>query len=285
MYALSRPAAPTMRAAWAVRHPIATFVVFAYAITWIIALPLLASARGLIAIPVPFALHYLTAYGPLLAAVIVTGLIGGRDGLRDLLRRALKWRVGMRWLLVGAFSLIGLFALAALIAAALGRPLPNLRTLGAINYLPNLGLLAWVMWIGTSGLGEEMGWRGFALPRLQRNHSALAATLILSLIWIGWHAPFFFYLTTYVQLGLGFVPFFALGILAGAIVLTWLYNSTHGSVLVVALWHGALNFVTAPAGIDGTIQALISAAIMVWAVVLVVVCKPANLSYAEKQVG
>jgi hypothetical protein len=119
---------------------------------------------------------------------------------------------------------------------------------------------------------------------LQKDHSALTATLMLTVFWVLWHVPFFFYITTYVQMGFAMFPLFALGILAGALVSTWLYNSTNGSVLLVALWHGSLNFVTATKASEGTIVAIVSIAIMVWAVLVVIVYGPANLSRQEKHI-
>jgi len=158
------------------------------------------------------------------------------------------------------------------------------RLFGAVNYLPNLGLGAWVFWILNSGIGEETGWRGFALPRLQRNRSALSATLILAVVWVIWHVPFFFYLPNYMLLGAAMFPFFAIGIVAGAIILTWLYNSTGGSILMVTLWHGALNFVTASEAGTGTVAAVVSILIIIWGVAVAIIFKPTKLSTKEKHV-
>ncbi|MDZ7336120.1 MAG: CPBP family intramembrane metalloprotease [candidate division KSB1 bacterium] len=93
------------------------------------------------------------------------------------------------------------------------------------------------LWLLTYGIGEETGWRGYALPRLQKNHSALSATVILWVFWALWHLSAFFYLYD-PTIVIGFL----LGVLAGAIVFTWLYNSTGGSILMVTLLHGVFNF-------------------------------------------
>jgi uncharacterized protein len=265
------------------RHPLTAYFVLALALTWLIASPMIASAQGWLNWNVPFALHYLTGYGPLLAAFIVTALTEGRSGIRDLVSRMFRWQVGLGWVLISAFSLVGVFAVAVVVTGFLGAPWPDLNLLGQVNYLPNLGIAAWLMWILTSGVGEETGWRGFALPRLQKSHNALSATLILTAFWVLWHVPFFFYLTAYMKLGLIMFPVFALGMLAGAIVLTWLYNSTNGSILMVALFHGALNFVSATRTSEGAITIILNVAIWIWAVLLVVVFKPANLARRVKQ--
>ena len=109
--------------------------------------------------------------------------------------------------------------------------------------------------------------------------SALNATLVLGVLWALWHLPIFFYL---------FDPAIAigwfLGLMSGAIMFTWLYNSTDGSLLAVALWHGAFNFITASAAGEGHGAAIMSTLVMIWAVVLIFIYKPANLSMREKQV-
>lgn len=114
-----------------------------------------------------------------------------------------------------------------------GGPWPDWEVLGRGRY----AYLAWVVGLLLSsvayGFGEETGWRGFALPGLQRDRSALSATLILTAFWALWHAPFFFYRY---EFGLGQIVGFFLGLLAGAIWLTCLYNATGGSVLMVAIW-------------------------------------------------
>lgn len=265
--------------------PLLSFFVLALGFSWAVAFLLIATTRGWFGLHLPFALHYLSAYGPLLAAFIVARAERGPAGPQDLLRRMVAWRVGWRWWLIGAGSPFILFAVSAALARAAGRPWPDLWVLGQVNFLPALGAGAWVLWVLTSGFGEETGWRGFALPRLQRGRSALSATLILWIFWILWHLPAFFYLPTYTQLGLANFPGFALGVLAGAILFTWLYNSTRGSILMVALWHGGFNFVSAPPGLPVAMSVTMSVLVMVWAVFVVLLVKPAALSTAGKQVA
>ena len=267
---------------WIKHHPVLAYFILAVAITWSIMLPLVASAQGWLQAPIPFALHYLAAFGPMLAALIMTWVTGGAAGLKELWGRVTKWRVGLTGAAFAVLSPVVLFALAAIVVRALGGEWPDLGRLGEINYFPNLGIGALALWLATYGFGEEIGWRGFALPRLQKGRSALSATLILGVMWIVWHMPPFLYLDTYVALGLAAFPMFALGVMMGAIVLTWLYNSTGGSVLMVAVWHGVFDFLAASKASDGYIAALMSAAIMVWAVVIVVAFKPAHLSRHEK---
>src|SRR5215212_8770149 len=118
---------------WVKEYPLVLYFILAYVITWIIVLPVVASAQGFISVPTSlYALHYLSAYGPLLAAVIVTGITDGGDGLRELFGRMIKWRVGLGWVLV-ALSPLVLFGLAALIVlAVVGGAPPDLSLAGQV---------------------------------------------------------------------------------------------------------------------------------------------------------
>src|SRR5215212_8898601 len=268
---------------WVKEHQLITYFVLAYAISWIIVAPLIASAQGFIDVPVPFALHYLNDYGPLLAAIITAGTANGTDGLRELFQRMTKWRVGWGWILVAAFSPLAVYAIAVgVVIIGVGDPPPDLSRLGTITYLPYLGLAGWVFWILTAGIGEESGWRGYALPKLQGHMSALSATLIVTLFWVGWHLPRFFYYGAYMELGFSVLPLATHGFLALAIVLTWLYNSTRGSILMAALFHGGYNFWAASGGAGGLASSTIDALFIIWAVAVVVVFWPANLSHKGK---
>ncbi len=99
-----------------------------------------------------------------------------------------------------------------------------------------------------------------------------------------WHVPSLFYLPTYRQVPVVFFPGFALSVVAGAVVFTWLFNSSRGSVLAVALWHGTFNFVSASKASAGAVSAVVSVLVIVWAMLLVWLLGAAHLSRAEKQV-
>jgi membrane protease YdiL (CAAX protease family) len=118
----------------------------------------------------------------------------------------------------------------------------------------------------TYGFGEEGGWRGYALPRLQSRHTAMLATLILTLFWLGWHIPSFFYRY---ELSGGMLLGFILGLFAGSIVLTFLFNYTKGSLLAVSLWHFTFNMVSM-IGTEAVLAATMSTIIMIVAVFLAI---------------
>jgi membrane protease YdiL (CAAX protease family) len=261
------------------RNPLAAFFPIAIGFSWSIGIPLAVTAANRVDRPLlPFAMHYLVGYGPMVAALLLTWITDGRAGLRELFARIMKWRVSPIWWLMAASPLIIFAGLAVGQRLLFGRWV-EFDLLGQVQFLPDLGWGALILWVITFGFGEEIGWRGYALPRLQKNHGALSATVILSIFLALWHVPAFFYLYDRSIL-IGWL----IGMVAGAVVFTWFYNSSQGSILMVALWHGAFNFITGSQAGEGIIAAILSAVVMVWAVVLVIMFKPADLSRVRKQV-
>lgn len=258
---------------------LAAYFVLTFLISWGVEFLLIASENGWGGLSLPPSLHYLAAYGPLLAAIFVTFRVSGGPGLKELFARTTRWRVGWGWFTISLLSPAALFAVGVGVGWLLGEPLPDLALLGQVNYMPPLGLLAaWAFWFFTYGMGEEIGWRGFALPRLQHGRSAAAATLILGLIWALWHLPPFFYLDTYQQMGLWMYPFLAFTIVCGNVVYTWIYNSTGGSVLMAILFHASFNFFSASAAGKGTVAIVMTAGIVVASLVIPRVYGLENLS-------
>lgn len=265
---------------WSRNRALVVYIILAFVFSWAIEIPLALQASGVVKWGIPAAVHYIASFGPLFAAFVTTSLSGGAEGVRELVARVFKARVP-NWCWLAALSpLIAYFVLAA--AFSSGQPeWLRLEPLGHVDFLPPLGLAAVALWTLTFGLGEETGWRGFALPRLQAGRSALAASLILWAIWAFWHLPAFFYLYDP-----AIAAMFLVGVLAGTITLTWLYNSAGGSILIVALWHGLFNYTTGcTACKTGVVSAILSTIVMVWAVLVVLVFKPRNLSRAQKQVA
>lgn len=255
------------------KHPLAAYFFLAYAITWALVSPLVASAHGLIALHIPPLWHALGALGPLLAALIVTAVTGGKLGLREYLGRITRWRVPPVWW-CAALSPLLLFAASALILSVTGRPWPDFGMVGR-DWPITASWLAGIFY----GFGEEPGWRGFALPHLQRRHNALSATAILTLFWAAWHAPFFFYRFPF---GPGALIGFLTGLFAGAIWLTCLYNGSGGSALLAVVFHASLNAVYQPMVASSAMLTTMSILIMVGAAMIVIVWRAATLAPRRK---
>jgi uncharacterized protein len=224
------------------RYPIVVGFILMFALTWPLDLGLAAQSRGLLPFSIPPVLGLFVGYGFVAAALIMTGVINGKAGIAALLRRILIWRVGLPWYGVVLFGFAALDLAAIGIHVLLGGALPDFaKPFGRQLVGPSLNL--WAAALGfmlyqVLANGEEIGWRGYALPRLQARYSALVASLIIGVIWAVWHVPKF--LTAGDVHDYSFW-FFALQILAEAIVFTWIYNNTRGSLLMVLLFHAALN--------------------------------------------
>ena len=231
------------------RHPVLTFYVLVFAISWGGILILVGPSR----IPgtpedverlFPFALMVQFA-GPSVAGILMTGLISGRVGLRALLLRLLRWRVGARW--YAAALLPGpLLVAAVLFALSLVSPdfLPGIVTTNDRVALLVFGL-AWGL-IG-GGLLEELGWTGFVVPKLRPRFGALATGLIVGLAWGAWHFLIAFWASPALAGGLslsifvaGFLAFYLLALPAYRVLMVWVYDRT-SSLLVAMLMHALLS--------------------------------------------
>lgn len=181
---------------------------------------------------------------PAVAAVVVAALADGRSGLRDLLSRATRWRIGWTWWLLVAGTLsIGL--LGVLVPLSVGRdvpPLADFTTYTGIGGISPLGVVAVAFLV--NGLGEETGWRGFAVHRLLRDHSLTATAMTVAVAWAAWHLPWFWLVDSFRSMGVLAVGWLV-SLVAGSVVLTFLYQRSRNSILLVAGWHTAYNLTSA----------------------------------------
>ena len=203
------------------RHPLLAYFVLAYALAWML-IPLVVS--------VSVAFGLLALFGPTIAAITVTGVVEGRSGVRQLLRRAVQWRVPIKWFAVAVgMPLLLSLTVVVLNAVELGKPIAIVP-----NEAPVFTLI-----LGLLVVGEEIGWRGFALPRLQTSFNSLTASLILGSLWAFWHLPNSFipgmghYWTAF--------PLFLVWLVSMSVLFTWLSNLSRGSVWIAWLFHAAIN--------------------------------------------
>lgn len=172
------------------------FFVLAYGISWAWTIPLAVTGRSVLQ-GEGWPTHLPGLLGPLIAAFAVTGWTTGRTGVRDLFARMGRWRIGWRWWAVVASPLAFFFVVLAAMAAA-GVDVPRRADFaqfsGVSAGLGLVGVALVVILVG--GFGEEVGWRGYALPQLQRRFGPLAASVIIAVLWAGWHIPQFFLIDT-----------------------------------------------------------------------------------------
>jgi len=178
-------------------------------------------------------------------------------------------------------SPLALFLVALSIDSLISSTQFSFNLFGRLQEIPGImGVVGWIIMILTFGLGEETGWRGFALPRLQNTRSASKATLMLIAIWLGWHLPVFFYKESFIEMGAFGAIGWAVSLAFGAVVLTWLYNSAKGSILMVAIWHGTFNAAVAATG--GNIGMITSIMVIIWAIIVAKRYGPSDLSPVPK---
>lgn len=215
------------------RYKLVLFFLLAYVFTWARWLPEAAAARGWLSVEIPFGVVLVAGYGPLLAAVLLTALTSGWTGLKDLGARLVRWRVSPRWYLVVLlmpllFQGVGLL----LYSMVSGQPV----TL-APDRLPWLKLLSFfpLLFLGFDGLGEEVGWRGFALPGLLARHSPLVSSLILGVLWGFWHLAY----ALAPESALSGTPFYLVvaNTVGLAILHTWIFAHVRGSIFIAILFH------------------------------------------------
>ncbi len=209
-----------------------TFFVLTYAVTWtcFISLATLAVSTRT---PVGALVVLLGVFAPGLVALSLTARAEGGPGVRALLGRILRWRVAAQWYLFAA----GYIAAIKLTVALVYRV--------ATGVWPPFGHEPWYLILGAIVVstpvqaGEEIGWRGYVLPRLTRRFGLARASILLGVIWAGWHLPQFFIpeSDTYGQSFFVFV----LQVTALSVAMAWLYAHTNGSLLLVMLMHAAVN--------------------------------------------
>jgi membrane protease YdiL (CAAX protease family) len=228
---------------------VAVFAALAFALSWAAWLPLVVQHEGWARVGASPYLHLVGSLGPAVAAFVVTSVVDGRAGLRLLLGR--MWRGPPRLFAVALGGPAAVYLVAVVVAAIAGIDV-DLGVTGASTEFATLPLVAfWAANLVFYGYGEEVGWRGFALPRLQRGRSALAASMILAVLWAAWHLPLFFFSGTLSTMPPVGIIGWAASIVTGSVLCAWLFNTSRGSVAVVALFHAALDiFFTSPTGGD-----------------------------------
>jgi uncharacterized protein len=200
-------------------HPLTIFFIAAYALSWW---------------SIPFADGGLLPHGPFLAAIIVLALTKGKAGLGEFLRRITSWRGRWYWLLIGPGLVIAYLVLALGINLLLGASITNTSHLH--SFAPTFLMLFLL-----GGMWEEPGWSGYALPMLQERFSnqpfgQLKASLLMGVLRAGWHIPLVIS---------GAIPWYDVVFFAMAFqfIISWLFNRTHGNVLIVMLFHLTSNVV------------------------------------------
>ncbi len=245
------------------RHPLVSYFVLAYGLSWLCWLPFVLSQSGVGLLPFylsPFSTVPGVFLGPCFSGFLMTAVVGGKAGMLRFLKRFIDWRVGIQWYL---FVLLGIPAFWLLGALALPGVLPALTlsslTTALVGY-PSALLLTFLI----DGGGEEPGWRGFALPHLQVRYGPLLGTFILGVLWACWHLPLFLTIVQASGPGVSLLTdlwhfvLYVPGTIFEAIIITWVFNNTRGSMLIAMLIHGVGDASPLPASLLPVLNSLYS---------------------------
>lgn len=258
------------------------FFSLAYCISWLTWLPLYGHVLGLKGLhALPFN-HALGALGPLAATFISTGLFYKGAGVKQLLKSCCR----LRPLLYPVIALLGPFIVvvtAADVNSVVNKTYFSLAGLFINNEFSHFSFLTFFIYnLVFFGFGEEVGWRGFALPRLQRKFSALVSAILLTVPWALWHLPLFVYRPGFTSMDAAGAAGWFLSLLTGSILLTWFFNASKASILVCAIFHSAIDIVFTAAIADKNIINYAGMVITICGVLAIIIFKPGNLAKVER---
>ncbi|MEP7170895.1 MAG: type II CAAX endopeptidase family protein, partial [Bacteroidota bacterium] len=217
------------------------FFGLAYLISWTIWMPLYGHFFGFTNLPsIPFN-HAIGGLGPLIASFLTTLIFLKTEGIKKLLGKCFQIKP-LIYLVIALFSPFVLAFIASVTSHFLNKTPINISGLLTTKEFPQWSLLTFFIYnLVFFGFGEEIGWRGFALPRLQNKMNALTASMLLTLLWALWHLPLFFYRPGYTTMDWTGITGWVFSLLTGSILLTWLYNSSRASILICAVFHSTID--------------------------------------------
>lgn len=229
-----------------VKWVIAFFVV-TYALTGLLWLPILRAGQSPSKLSNRLELFLLLAtIVPSAVAIILSAVENRGTGVRELLSQFGRWRFGAGWYAYAVLVAPLIAVIVLLVSRAMGGHAP--APAAPLQFL-----------IPLAPLGEELGWRGYALPRLQSRMPSISAALLIGVIWACWHLPYFAFPDVHpLVFWIGF-PLFAVGIIAESVLATWLYNSTHRSVLATFIFHWSITAGSVVPVVPGVAAAIVGA--------------------------
>ena len=267
---------------WKLRHLI-TYFGLTYLVSWTIWFPLYGHIFGLTALPaLPFN-HAIGGLGPLIASFITTWVFLRTGGVKKLLAKCFQIKP-LIYLAIALFSPFLLAFMAALISYFIDKTPINIAGLLTTKEFPQWNPLTFFLYnVLFFGFGEEIGWRGFALPRLQKKSNALIASIILTLFWALWHLPLFFYRPGYTTMEFTGILGWVFSLLTGSILLTWLYNSSRASILICAVFHSTIDIAFTADIADKNIVNYMGFLITVWGILTIIFFNPKNLARIDRE--
>ena len=221
------------------RNPLLSIYIIMFTIAWSVMIPQALFSQGIISVQLPEILEIFTGWSPAIAALIVSGILAGRSGIREVFGRFLIWRVGFRWYLVG------IFLLAFIILGGIGL---HMLFGGTMPVIPIAGKPLWeivltfivFMLLGYLFNTEEVVWRGIAIPRLRDRFGVLITVLLIVIPEVLLHLPSFWMTENPFYQNVGITWFLAFSV-AMVVIYVYVFNMTKGSLIIVTFLHASQN--------------------------------------------
>jgi membrane protease YdiL (CAAX protease family) len=231
---------PSPSSNWIKRFQVPLFFVLTLAISWAVWIPAAVAkmnGQGTALAPEGL-LGGLARWVPGLVAVLLVLLAAGKKGAGRLFQPIRTWRVGLFWYLAALFLQVLIFYAGRLVDTWFGNQYTVVSPLISV-YGSRAALMApmLILFALPGAFAEELGWRGFALPRLQKTTSALLSSIVIAIIWGAWHVPLMIYFGQESLKDIAGIALAVLNFIPVAVVYTWIYNNTGGSLLLVTLFH------------------------------------------------
>ncbi|GAA1448851.1 CPBP family intramembrane glutamic endopeptidase [Leifsonia poae] len=249
---------------------VAVFVGVTFGFSWLISLPLVL-APPLTVMPWYF---YLGELGPAVGAVAATLVLRPTGGLNGWARRTFSFTGIGRALIVAVVSLILYLGIGLVVEQLTEGSLDRLPLIGLTSKLPGIpAIVVLLIWVLTSGLGEETGWRGWLMPTLTGRFGFISAALVVAAVWMLWHVPQFLFNPGFRGMGWAAIGW-ALALVAGSFWLGWLARLGRWSIIPVVLWHGGFDLITSgdlgPASLPATVSTIVIVQALVVVAILIV---------------
>lgn len=244
------------------KYPILSFYTLACLVSWIIWRPLFLGRQGF-----PYQ-HYIGSVGPALAAIMV------QSDAKKFFKNLFIVQAQLKWVIIGLLLPFAFIFNGVIFFTIVEGSMPDISGVFRIEEFKNWPfLIIFLFQAITFGLGEELGWRGYLLPELQKKNSVFVSTVRLTFFWAIWHLPAFFYRPSYMSMNAAEIVGWFLSLFAGSIILTWLYNSSKGSIISVILFHATTEFAFMSDLVKGNMSNYVGASFMIFALALFVMSK------------
>lgn len=219
----------------------------------------------------------------MMASFMTTWIFEKGSGVRQLLKKCVQIKPLM-YFAVALLSPFVLAFIAAIVNYVVYRTPIHISALLSCKEFLQFNLLTYFLYnLLFFGFGEEVGWRGFALPRFQAKFNALLSSLALTLFWAIWHWPLFFYRPGYTSMEVAAIVGWVFSLMTGSILLTWLFNASRASVLICAVFHSTIDIAFTADFADKNVVNVMGFLITLWGILTVIVFKPRNLSKNERE--